>query len=101
MWYTRDERARDSEVLHARWGVLYKSGVYASPAQCLTPGDLYAVCGSGLRVKQLALSGMQKSAEGIVGTDVPKARTVGRRTDQMLDRGSAPREQLELPFAEG
>ncbi len=100
MWYTWDELARDSEVLHARWGVLYKSGVYALPAQCLTPGDLYAVCGSGLRVKQLALTGMQKSAEGIVGTDVPKARTVGRRTYQMLDRGRAPGQQLELPFAE-
>jgi len=43
---------------------------------------------------------MQKSAEGIVGTDVPKARTVGRRTYQMLDRGRAPGQQLELPFAE-
>jgi hypothetical protein len=30
VWYTRDERARDREVLHARWGVLDQSGVYAS-----------------------------------------------------------------------
>jgi hypothetical protein len=55
--YTRDERARGREVLQARWGVLDKSGVYASPAQCLTPGDLYAVWASGLRVKQWALTG--------------------------------------------
>ena len=25
------------------WGVLYKSGVYAGKALCLTPGDLYSV----------------------------------------------------------
>ena len=29
VWYTRDERARDREVLHPQRGVLYKSGVYA------------------------------------------------------------------------
>jgi hypothetical protein len=67
-WHTRDERARDREVLHARWGVLDTSGVDASQAQCLTPGELYAVCGSALRVKQLALTGMQTSAESIRGT---------------------------------
>jgi hypothetical protein len=27
--YSRDERARDREVLHPQWAVLYKSGVYA------------------------------------------------------------------------
>jgi hypothetical protein len=44
---------------------------------------------------------MQKSAEGIVGTlRVLKARTVGRRVHRMLDRGNAPAQQLELPFAE-
>ena len=26
------------------WGVLYKSGVYAWKALCLTPGGLYGVC---------------------------------------------------------
>ena len=26
------------------WGVLYKSGVYARKALCLTPGGLYGVC---------------------------------------------------------
>jgi hypothetical protein len=29
-----------------------------------------------------------------------KARTVGRRVHRMLDRCSAPAQQLELPFAE-
>jgi hypothetical protein len=66
VWYTRDERARDRKVLHTPWGGRDKSGVYASPAQCLTPGDLYAVCGSGVRVKPWALTGLQQSAEGIV-----------------------------------
>ena len=43
VWHTWDERARDREVLHARWGVLYKSGVYASKVLCLTPGGLHGV----------------------------------------------------------
>jgi hypothetical protein len=29
VWYSRDERARDREVLHPQRAVLYKSGVYA------------------------------------------------------------------------
>ena len=32
VWYTRDERARDCEVLHLQRGVLYKSGAYAGNA---------------------------------------------------------------------
>ena len=49
VWYIRDEPveslkverwARDHEVLHPQRGVLYKSGVYALKALCLTPGDL-------------------------------------------------------------
>jgi RNA-directed DNA polymerase len=32
--------------------------------------------------------------------DVPQARTVGRKTHPMWDRGSAPGQQLELPVAE-
>jgi len=41
--YTRDERARDREVLHPQRGVLYKSGVYARNVLSLTLGDLPAV----------------------------------------------------------
>jgi hypothetical protein len=48
VWYTRDERARDREVLHARWGVLDKSGGYASKVLCLTPGGLQGVQVEGL-----------------------------------------------------
>jgi len=43
VWYTRDEWARDHEVLHPRWGVLDKSGVHASKVLCLTPGGLQDV----------------------------------------------------------
>jgi hypothetical protein len=48
VWYTRDERARDREVLHARWGVLDQSGVYAAKVLCLTPGGLHGVQVEGM-----------------------------------------------------
>ncbi len=75
VWYTRDELARDSEVLHPHRGVLYKSGVYASKVTCLTPGGLpYAVTSRlrlivWLRGEQSTLTVWQKSAEGIVGVE--------------------------------
>ena len=34
---------RDNKALPPRWGVLYKSGVYASKVVCLTPGGLHGV----------------------------------------------------------
>ena len=43
VWYARGERARDREALHPQRGVLYKSGVYAWKAACLTPGGLHSV----------------------------------------------------------
>ncbi len=43
VWPTRDERARDREVLHPQRGVLYKSGVFAQNDLCLTLGDLSVV----------------------------------------------------------
>ena len=43
VWCTRDERARDREVLHPQGGVLYKSGVYARNVLCRTLGDLLDV----------------------------------------------------------
>ena len=67
MWYTRDERARDREVLHPQRGVLYKSGAYARKVLCLTLGDLSTVRRMGLRPGEPGLTGRQKSAEGIVG----------------------------------
>ena len=42
-WYSRDEQARDREVLQARWGGLDTSGVYASTVLCLPPGGLHGV----------------------------------------------------------
>ena len=45
----------------------------------LTSGDLPLVLNSGLRAKQFALTGRQKSAEGVLGTQVLKARTVPRK----------------------
>jgi hypothetical protein len=66
VWYTRDGRARDREVLHPHRGVLYKSGVYAPNVLCLTLGDLPTVRTSGLRPGEPSLTGRQKSAEGIV-----------------------------------
>jgi len=50
VWYTRNELARDSEVLHPQ-GVLYKSGAYAWKVLCLTPGDLLCALGSRVRLK--------------------------------------------------
>jgi len=56
VWYTRDEWARDHEVLHPQWGVLYKSGVYALKVTCLTLGDLSCVpLIAGLRGEQFRL----------------------------------------------
>jgi hypothetical protein len=45
----------------------------------LTSGDLPLVRDSGLRIGQLVLIGRQKSADGISGTKVLKARTVPAR----------------------
>jgi hypothetical protein len=67
VWHTRDERARDREVLHPQRGVLYKSGVYAPNVLCLTLGDLPIVRRCGLRPGEPGLTGQQKSAEGILG----------------------------------
>lgn len=45
----------------------------------LTSGDLRLVSDSRLRVEQPILTGPQKSAEGIVGAEAPKARTAPMR----------------------
>ena len=45
----------------------------------LTSGDLSLVRDTGLRIGQPVLTGRQKSAEGVVGTEVLKARTVPAR----------------------
>ena len=56
-----------------------KSGGCALKAVELTSGDLPFVPESGLRAKRFGLTGRQKSAEGVVSTQVLKARTVPAR----------------------
>ena len=45
----------------------------------LTSGDLPFVLDTGLRAERFVQTGRQKSAEGVVGTEVLKARTVRRK----------------------
>ena len=56
-----------------------KSGGCVRKAVELTSGDLLFVLDSGLRVERSILIGRQKSAEGVLGTQVLKARTVPAR----------------------
>lgn len=76
----------DCEVLHPQRGMLYKSGVYASKATCLTPGGLsgdqtglpYAYASrlrliARLKGEQSTLIVWQESAEGIVGVSTDEA----------------------------
>jgi hypothetical protein len=56
-----------------------KFGGCAPKAVELTSGDLPFVPESGLRIERLILTGRQKSAEGVVVTQVTKARTVPAR----------------------
>jgi hypothetical protein len=53
-----------------------RSGGRVRKAVELTSGDLPSVLDSGLRVERSILIGRQKSAEGVLGTQVLKARTV-------------------------
>jgi hypothetical protein len=56
-----------------------KSGGCVRKAVELTSGELPFVLNSGLRTKRFVLTGRQKSAEGVIGTRVLKARTVPRK----------------------
>jgi hypothetical protein len=56
-----------------------KSGGCARKAVELSSGDLPLVPKSGVRMERSTLTGRQKSAEGVVGTQVRKARTVPAR----------------------
>ena len=56
-----------------------KSGGCARKAVEMTSGDLPFVSESRLRIEQSVLTGRQKSAEGVVVTEVMKARTVPAR----------------------
>ena len=56
-----------------------KFGGCVRKAVGLTSGDLPLVRNTGLRIGQPVLTGRQKSAEGVLGTEVLKARTVPAR----------------------
>jgi hypothetical protein len=56
-----------------------KSGGCVRKAVEITSGDLPFVSEARLRIEQSVLTGRQKSAEGVVGTRVLKARTVPAR----------------------
>ena len=60
-------------------GAERKSGGCVRKAVELTSGDLPFVPNSGLGMGQLIQTGRQKSAEGVLGTKVLKARTVPAR----------------------
>jgi hypothetical protein len=79
----RGIRCRTSRQMTAKSisikGTGCKSGGCASKAVELTSGDLPFVLDSGLRAKRFVPTGRQKSAEGVVGMMVLKARTVPAR----------------------
>ena len=77
VWYIRDEWARDHEVLHPQWGVLYKSGVYASKVTCLTLGDLCTALERRVRGKWLR--GEQSTLIAV--------REVSRRHSRRIETG--------------
>jgi hypothetical protein len=77
VWYTRDEGARECEVLHPQGGVLYKSGVYARNDLCLTLGR-FPGRPQGLGSGRLVPTGREKSAEGKVA---PRQAELWRHTE--------------------
>jgi len=56
-----------------------RSGGCAPKAVELTSGDLPLVRDTGLTIERSILTGGQKSAEGVLDTEVSKARTVRAR----------------------
>lgn len=79
----RGIRCRTSEPLIAKSisikGTGCKSGGCVRKAVEITSGDLPFVVESQLRIEQSVLTGRQKSAKGILVTEVMKARTVPAR----------------------
>ena len=85
VWCTRDERARDREVLHPQ-GVYFINPASTRGTFCVLPWEIcWLSRRKGLRAERSALSGQQKSAEGIVGPTQarlgrhPKAERRGNR----------------------
>jgi hypothetical protein len=85
VWCTRDERARDREVLHPQ-GVYFINPASTRGTFCVLPWEIcWLSRRKGLRAERSALSGQQKSAEGIGGPTQarlvrhPKAERRGNR----------------------
>ena len=92
-----------SSAIKGRGG---KSGGRAVKAVGLTSGGLRCVSDSGLRLSQGDLTAAQKSADGIVGPDVGKAREAlqRRKAEQRIGRaGNDARrpERLEVASRTG
>ena len=85
VWYTRDERARDCEVLHPQ-GVCLINPASTHGTFCVLPWEICRLSRSqGLRAERSVLTDRQKSAEGVVGSTQarlvrhPKAERRGNR----------------------
>ena len=91
MWYTRDERARDREVLHPQRGVLYKSGVYARNVLGLTLGDLSAVP-HGTEGSRSCSDRSAEVSRGHTRSEAGKASEApqGRKAGQQIGRAVTP-----------
>ncbi len=86
-----------------RWGVLYKSGVYARTVLRLTLGDLDAVRPRAHAHGELSEGrpepiGLQKSAKGIVGTSRPEGPNGSRQG--LKERGRGPLRSGEMTSGE-
>jgi hypothetical protein len=66
VWYTRDERARDREVLHPQ-GVCLINPASMRGTFGVLPWEICRSSQAGLRAEGSVLTDRQKSAEGIVG----------------------------------
>ena len=95
VWYTRDELARDSEVLHLPSGACFINPALMHGQFCVLPREVFLVpwdsaCGGNwLRVEQSALIARKKSAKGVVGGEPSKARTVPREGSKREEQSIA------------
>ena len=120
MWYARDERARDREVLHLQSGACFINPASTHGKLCVLPREACTVSTGvigyapresyergnpetrygetsvtlfGLRGEQSTLTVVQESAEGIVGTR--QARRVRHsRAERWRNREAAPQRLL-------
>jgi hypothetical protein len=88
VWHTRDERARDREVLHPQ-GVGFINPASMRGTFCVLPWEICRSSQLGLRAEGSVLTDRQKSAEDIVGA--PQARLVRHpKADRRGNREAEP-----------